>query len=141
MGTLRTVCGLGAVAGLLGLGPAGAASASCGGPHLGAEAPVVLDLGARTTVTGEGFFLGCDDTGQGAGCGAPPSEQSPLDDVDLFLEQGRTSVVLGTADAADRDGRYAVTWQVTVPRAAPDGFRPGPARLRAASAVREVELR
>ena len=132
------MCGLAVVAGLLGLAPVGAASASCGGPLLGpADAPLVLGLGPATPLTGEGFVVGCDDTGQGAGCGAPPSEESPLQDVALVLEQGRTSVELGTADAADREERYAVSWQVQVP----DGFRPGAAVLRAASAVRAVELR
>lgn len=146
MRTPRTVCGAVVVAGLLGLGPAPDAAASCVGPVLGVGAvpspdaqlvQPVLDLASGATVAGEWFREGCDDTGQRSGCGAPPREEAPLEDVELVLEQGTTTAVLGTGDATDRDERYAVAWPVEVP----DGFRQGPAVLRAASAVLDVELR
>jgi hypothetical protein len=140
---------LAVTAAALGLVPAGAV-AGCVGPVL-AVGPVVdpadaedlpasqaaLPLGEAVTVSGRWFHEGCDDTGQGSGCTAPvPSEESPLRDVDLVLEQGGSSWELGTADAASREEQYAVTWQVRVP----DGAQPGSATLRAGTASLPVEL-
>lgn len=126
--------------GLLGLWPVGAAVASCTGPVLsiGGEqaAPPAVDLTTGLEVTGEWFRSGCDDTGQGSGCRAPESEEAPLTDVELFVEQGGRSVLLGTADAADKSQRYAVGWEVTLPA----DLHPGPAVLRAAGAELPVQL-
>lgn len=135
------VCVLG---GLLGLWPVQRAGASCTGPVLGvgrvtevAAAPVVVTLGGTATVVGEGFFTGCDDTGQGSGCGAPDSEQQPLQDVALDLVQGPLSVPLATSDAGGQQDGYGIRWQVRVPST----FRPGPATLEAGGAVLHVVLR
>ena len=142
---LRTGAGLCLLLGLLGGWPVGSAGASCTGPLLGvgpavdqtaAPRPVVV-MGAHVTVSGRGLFSGCDDTGQGAGCGAPESEQVPLSDVDLVLEQGGRTTRLGTADASGPEQGYAVTWRTVVPPTA----TPGPAVLHAGDAELVVELR
>lgn len=134
------------LAGLLGAWPVQRAAASCVGPVLAvgpvpeegtAPAPAVLDIGPVTTVAGEWFRTGCDDTGQGSGCGAPESEESPMRGVDLVLEQGTVSALLATSDAADRQDRYAIRWRVQVPST----FRPGPATLTAAGTSLSVQLR
>lgn len=96
----------------------------------------VVTIGSVTTVTGEWFRAGCDDTGQGSGCRAPESEEEPLRDVELVLRQGEVSVRLGTADAADRPDRYGIRWRGRVPAT----FRPGPATLQAAGTSLPVEL-
>jgi hypothetical protein len=146
---LRTGAALCLLTGLLGAWPVGGASAGCTGPRLGVgsavdEAPVAgsqrapaLEPGTGVTVSGLRFHSGCDDTGQGSGCGAPESEQAPLRGVRLVLERGTTEVPLGTADAGDRADGYAVTWRVQVPT----GLAPGPAVLRAADARLPVTLR
>lgn len=134
-----TVCLL-VLGGLLGLWPVGAAVAGCTGPVLSLTAqdpgPPLVALASDLTVTGEWFHSGCDDTGQGSGCGAPPSEEAPLSDVELFVEQSGRSVLLGTSDAADRSDRYAIAWDVDLPA----GLRPGPAVLRAAGAELPLQL-
>ena len=98
--------------------------------------PAAVDLDSVVTVNGEWFRTGCDDTGQGSGCGAPPSEEAPMRDVALRLEQGAVSTSLRLSDAADRRDRYGIRWRVRVPPA----FRPGPAELSAGGAVLSVEL-
>ena len=142
---LRAVAGTCVLAGLLGTWPVHGAAASCTAPTLavgappehGPEpAPAVVVLGSRPTVTGDGFMTGCDDTGQGSGCRAPASEQEPMRDVALVLEQGGVSVVLATADAG-QDDVHGILWHVRVPTR----FRPGPATLSAAGASLPVELR
>jgi hypothetical protein len=146
---LRTGAALCLLAGLLGAWPVGVASASCTGPRLGVGAVVdeppdagsqpapVLAPGTSVSVVGSRFHSGCDDTGQGSGCGAPESEQAPLRGVRLVLEQDTTEVPLGTADAGGPADGYAVTWRVQVPT----GLAPGPAVLRAADARLAVTLR
>ena len=141
---LRAVLCLGLLAVLLGGWPVPAATAGCAGPQLAVgqrvepePAPTAVTIGQVVTVTGEWFHTGCDDTGQGAGCGAPPSEQEPMRGVSLVLEQGGTTVPLGTADAGDRSDRYRVDWQAQVP----SDLQPGPATLQAGGASLAVELR
>jgi hypothetical protein len=138
---LRVTACLSLLGGALGLWPSSSALASCVGPELavlpaGAPPPPVVSVSAEVTVTGEWFRSGCDDTGQGSGCGAPESEEAPLEDVELHLEQDGRSVPLGTADAADKDRRYAIAWDVELPA----GLRPGPAVLHAADAALPVQL-
>ena len=144
----RSLACLLALTGLLGAWPVRGAAAGCAGPVLAVGRPaggvpatpsaavVVVELGATTSVSGEWFHSGCDDTGQGAGCDAPESEEEPLRGVPLVLEQGPTSAVLATADALDRRDRYGISWQVRVPAQ----FRPGAAVLRAAQATLPVQL-
>jgi hypothetical protein len=144
----RAIACLVLLAALLGAWPTGGASAGCAGPVLavgpvrdealvGEPAPrTPLRTGQVVTVSGLRFFSGCDDTGQGTGCGAPASEQVPLTGVQLVLRQAARSVNLGTADAAGPAQGYAVSWQVRVP----SGFVAGPAVLEAAGAQRPVVL-
>ena len=144
----RAVACLVLLAALLGAWPAGGASAGCAGPVL-AVGPVVdealaqeperiavLRTGQAVTVSGQRFFSGCDDTGQGTGCGAPDSEQVPLTGVQLVLRQAARSVSLGTADATGPAQGYAVSWRVRVP----SGFVAGPAVLEAAGVRLPVVL-
>lgn len=56
--------------------------------------------------------------------------------VELTLRQGGRTWSLGTADAADRDRNYAISWIVQVPADA----QPGPATLVSDRAEREVDL-
>ena len=142
---LRSVACAALVAALLGSWPQSRAVASCVGPTLAvgpvapegtAQPPAAVELAAVVTVDGEWFHTGCDDAGQGAGCGAPASEEAPMRDVTLRLEQGTTSAVLGTSDAADRQDRYAIRWRVQVP----PGFQAGPAEFSAGGSVLLVEL-
>ncbi|MBB2903633.1 hypothetical protein FHR75_004476 [Kineococcus radiotolerans] len=56
--------------------------------------------------------------------------------MDLVLEQGGFSWVLGTADAAGRGKGYAIGWQVDLPRE----VVPGPAVLSAAGVEVPVEI-
>jgi hypothetical protein len=111
------------------------ASAACAGPAL--QAPADLSLRAPSSVSGVWFHSGCDDTGQGSGCGAPASEEAPLSNVGLVLEQGAQVVTLAKADARSKDDRYGITWPVQLP----PGFVEGPAVLRAGGATLDVELR
>lgn len=119
----------------LGIVPLDVASAACAGPAL--QAPADLSLRAPSSVSGVWFRSGCDDTGQGSGCGAPASEEAPLSNVGLVLEQGAQVVTLAKADARSKDDRYGITWPVQLP----SGFVEGPAVLRAAGATLDVELR
>ena len=98
--------------------------------------PAAMELDAVVTVNGEWFRTGCDDTGQGSGCGAPASEEAPMREVALHLAQGEASAVLGASDAADREQQYGIRWRVRVP----PGFRAGPAELSAGGSVLLVEL-
>ena len=130
---------------LLGLVPLPLAVASCVGPLLGVgdavddarppESGVLPAAGADVTVSGVWFHTGCDDTGQGAGCSATSTEE-PMRDVDLVLEQGGVSWVLGTRSASSREDRYTLSWAVQVPADA----QPGPATLRAGGAELPVTV-
>lgn len=105
------------------------ARASCVEPSLavGATAdpgqqssqPAQLVRGQTTSVAGIFFHAGCEDTSRtsGPGCRAaqPADPQSPLHDVHLTLTQDDRRWELGTADAADRDQQYAITWTVSIP--------------------------
>lgn len=134
------------VAALLGTWPQHRAAASCVGPTLAvgpvtpegtAPTPATMELDAVVTVHGEWFRTGCDDTGQGSGCGAPASEEAPMREVALHLAQGEAaSATLGVSDADDRQDRYGVRWSFRVP----PGFRPGPAELSAGGSALSVEL-
>lgn len=124
-GVLAFVCAA------LGVLPVTPAAASCVGPQLvigtdpeaaslgGGEspAPVTVARDGSLQVAGEWFREGCDDTSAaGAGCAGPPaSSESSMREVDLVLEQGGSSWTLGTADAAGRGERYAISWQVDLP--------------------------
>ncbi len=137
---------LGLLAALLGV-PRPLAQASCVGPLLGvgnavADAPPpdsgkLPAAGADDSVSGIWFFTGCDDSGT-SGCSVPVAvdRQVPMRDVDLVLEQGGSSWVLGTQDPSSDEDDYAVTWAVQVP---PDA-QPGPATLRAAGAELPVDI-
>ena len=127
----------------LGLVPVGSASASCAGPVLKTNgpgqatiAPVAQTLREPFTVSGEWFHSGCDDTGQGSGCGAHQRGEAPLKDVELILEQGTQTTAVATADASSQSKRYSVMWTVDVPST----FIAGPALLRAAGAVLPIDL-
>lgn len=99
-----------------------------------------LSPGVRLTVSGVFFHGGCEDSWgpAGPGCRAPqPADpQFPLTDVELTLVQGDRTWALGTADAADRDQLYKISWTTTVP----SDVLAGPAELRAATASLDVEL-
>ena len=142
---VRSIACAAVVAALLGTWPQQRAAASCVGPTLAIgpvspegslPPPAAMALDAVVTVNGEWFRTGCDDTGQGSGCGAPPSEEAPMREVALRLEQGEASAVLGLSDAAARQDRYGIRWRIRVP----SGFRPGPAELSAGGSVLSVEL-
>jgi len=143
---LTVLAPLGLSCALLGLVPLPAAQASCVGPVFAvgdavddARPPQVGVLpapGGDVTVSGVWFHTGCDDTGQGAGCSAPASTEAPMRDVDLVLQQGDASWILGTQNAASRADRYAITWTTQVPT----GVRPGPATLRAGLSQLPVEI-
>ncbi|WP_432537281.1 hypothetical protein [Kineococcus arenarius] len=126
--------------------PASSAAAGCAGPQLvvGSDpaaaqpdavqspAPVPIPASGQLQVAGQWFHEGCDDTGvAGAGCAGPvTTSQSPMEDVDLVLEQAGSSWTLGTAGAAGHDEQYAIAWQVRLP----EDVAPGPAVLSAAGA-------
>lgn len=142
---MRSVACAVVVTALLGTWPQSRAAASCVGPTLAvgpvdpegtAQPPAAVALAAAVTVEGAWFHTGCDDAGQGSGCRAPASEEAPMQDVTLRLEQGTTSAVLGTSDAADRQDRYGIRWRVRVP----PGFQAGPAELSAGGSVLLVQL-
>ncbi|NIZ90282.1 hypothetical protein [Kineococcus rubinsiae] len=136
----------------LGMLPAASAAASCVGPQLvigtdpeaasvgGGEgsAPVTVERGGHLQVAGQWFRDGCDDTSAGgAGCAGPPaSSERPLRGVDLVLEQGFSSWMLGTADAAGRGEGYSIAWEVDLP----PGAVPGPAVVSAAGVEVAVEI-
>lgn len=133
---------------LLGITHPPRAVAGCGGrwitvgptapaqpPSAGAE----LNRAETTTVSGIFFHRGCEDSfGSGPGCRSsrPPDPQFPLTDVDLTLTQGDRTWELGTADAADRDQSYAISWTVTVPTDA----EVGAAQLSAEGATLAVRI-
>lgn len=101
---------------------------------------VKLSSGTPLTVSGVFFHGGCEDSWgpAGPGCRAqqPADPQFPLNNVELTLVQGDRTWALGTADAADRDQLYKISWTTTVPSDVPAG----PAELRAATASLNVEL-
>ena len=120
-------------------------AAGCAGPELvpasvtgPAEDVPLLSVhpGQPTTVDGRFFYNGCEDTYSEGGCGRGSYDdpQSPMRAVEFTLRQGERSWSLGTADAADRDRGYAISWAVRVPTDA----TPGPATLTAGIAEREV---
>ena len=127
----------GAAAGCVGTTLAVGASAEPG-PQPSKAAAVVR--GQPATVSGIFFHAGCEDTGSSSflGCrAAPPSDpQSPLTGVQLILVQGDRTWILGTADAADREAQYAISWNVSIP----DDVAAGPAELRASDASLAVQI-
>ncbi|WP_380162739.1 hypothetical protein [Kineococcus sp. R86509] len=145
-GVLAFVCAA------LGMLPATPAAASCVGPQLAigsdpqaalptseeSPAPVAVAKGERLQVAGQWFHDGCNDThAAGAGCAGPQeSPESPMQDVDLVLEQGGRSWTLGEADAAGRDESYAIGWQVDLPAE----VAAGPAVLSAAGVEVALEI-
>lgn len=98
------------------------ASASCVGGRLTVG---TASLGGDLAVDGEWFHEGCDDGG-GAGCSATSTE-SPMQDVDVVLEQNGTSWTLATVDASGRSENYAIHWSGPLP----DGVVAGPATVTA----------
>lgn len=141
------IAGIAAAAGSLGLITPLALSASCVGPSLSVEPPIepprmtpaaaIVVRGESSTVYGEWFRDGCNDTGV-SGCGVRVQDpESPLTDLELRLRQGDQSWPLGTADAGDRAVHYAVTWVFTVP----DQARPGAATLETDAAELYVQVR
>lgn len=123
--------------------PAG--SASCVAPQIAvgaavpepgdpSPAPTTLQPGQQIRVTGRYFRSGCEDT-VAYGCSgpkAPADPEAPLRDVVLTLHQGDRSWRLGTADAGNRGGQYAISWQVRIPEDVPVGaatLSAGDARL------------
>jgi hypothetical protein len=134
----------------LGVFAPGAATASCVGPSL--EVPgapthtpsptpsdyqgrptVVLTAGTAVTVTGEWYFVGCNDTSSSSGCSRTPDPppEKPARDVRLILVQNKHTWPLGTADASGLAHHYRVRWQVTLPA----DLRPGDATLIARGRV------
>ncbi len=120
-------------------------SASCAGPELvpasvtgpAEDVPVLaLRPGQDAVVEGRFFYHGCEDTYSEGGCGRGSYDdpQSPMRAVELTLRQGARSWSLGTADAADRDRGYAISWPVRIPT----DVLTGPATLTAGTAEREV---
>jgi hypothetical protein len=112
--------------------PSSPASASCVAPWLSfdgeypaADARVPLVRGEEVTVVGRGFREGCNDTGSSSGvfgCSGEDmgEEETPLQDVELFLVQQRPTLLqvsVGVEDAGTADeGRLGwVTWTFTVP--------------------------
>jgi hypothetical protein len=143
---LTRVALLGLFAALLGL-PLPLAQASCVGPLLGvgnaiddARPPTSGELPVRgedVIVSGIWFGTGCEDTGT-TGCSVPVTvdREAPMRDVDLVLEQGSSTWVLGTQNASDEEDSYRITWAVKVPADA----QAGPATLRAGGAELPVEI-
>lgn len=142
-------------AGGLGLFAPSHAVASCVGPSIslpdvaaemstvdGEQVPVyTVALGDMLTVDGEYFFVGCNDVvvveEATHGCSAPLDPQ-PLEpplapaarDVRLVLAQGGHRWTLDTADAADEDELWAITWAADLPA----DVEVGPATLTADTA-------
>jgi hypothetical protein len=80
------------------------------------------------TVTGEWYFVGCNDTsGSGGGCSRTPdpAPEEPARDVRLTLVQDGRTWPLATADASGPEQHYRVRWQVTLPA----DLQPGAATL------------
>ncbi|MEP7055433.1 MAG: hypothetical protein ABI912_09320 [Actinomycetota bacterium] len=107
------------------------ASAKCVGPDLSFEKPSdvlapatepILHTGAKTTVYGEWFHSGCNDTGGGPCSG---EHERGIKGIELVLTQGERSWSFGRHNAK---GRYfAVEWAVDVPAE----LHPGPATITA----------
>ena len=136
----------------LGVGVARSAAAGCVGPeiNMGEEvqnAPrtgdeIALTRGQLVTVSGTRFRHGCSDVGiGGGGCGAAPRQGpdpgSPLTDVELTLQQGQRSWVLGTEGASAQSAGFTIRWDVQIPSDA--GL--GPAELRADTASMPIRIR
>ncbi|PPK93544.1 hypothetical protein CLV92_110172 [Kineococcus xinjiangensis] len=89
-------------------------------------------------MSGQWFHEGCDDSSTaGAGCAGPlTTTQTPMEDVDLVLEQGASSWTLGVADAAGHAEDYAIGWRVRLP----DEVMPGRAVLRAGGSKIDIQV-
>ena len=111
--------------------PHGTAAAGCAGPYLELDqSSRALPAGSPVTVEGQGFFVGCNDTGGGDvwGCWQAPEEvERPMRDVELVLRQDGRRWVLATADAGTDEGNRLgqIRWEVQLPADA----RPGAAVL------------
>lgn len=109
------------------------ASASCAGPYLTVgevQQNPTIRAGESLPVEGRAFVRGCDDTGSVNMFGCRSSvgeEETPMEDVGLFLRQGGQRWALGVEDAGSAaDNRLGhITWQVRVPAT----VAPGPAVL------------
>lgn len=120
------------------------AAASCAAPSLEVAERTVLVRGTSTTVTGDAFADGCQDsesctvTFGCSSCEPDDPEPTPDQDVTLLLVQGERTWVLGTADAEGAgSGRLGhIAWTVEVP----DDAKAGPARL-VAEAAQPVRVR
>lgn len=115
--------------------PGEEASASCVAPYLDVEGargeprPAVAP-GARVTVEGRAFVVGCDDVGTSTmwGCTVDEGEPVvPMEDIDLQVRQQGRVWTLGSADAgaAEENRLGHLSWTVRLP----DGLRPGWASL------------
>jgi hypothetical protein len=159
---VRLLLVVGVAAAGLGLFAPTSAPASCVGPRITVPGPtaapttlpddetavpvVRLVPGQTVTVTGEYFFVGCDDTGTvttyGPGCerADPPKPPVPARDVALELTWNGRTFALGTADAGDEAGRWAVSWTFTVPEDIVPGVATGILTTSAASRPVGVEF-
>lgn len=100
--------------------------------------PAVMERGQLVVVSGKYFHSGCEDT-VAYGClgpKAPSDPEAPLRGVVLTLQQGGNTWELATADAGDRTGHYAVTWQVRIP----NGVATGAAILEAGTVSLDVTI-
>lgn len=81
--------------------------------------------GLATSVTGNNFVDGCDDTGgnDSFGCEAEREAVTPITGVQLRMRQDDRTWTLDTSDASPTsDGTYGqVDWDFTVPAAAKPG--------------------
>lgn len=104
--------GLLVAAAAVALSPSGA-QASCV-PHTLAIEPASAAAGATVTVRGEGWFIGCNDTGQGT--------REPADTAELSVLQDGRVFPLGQA-TADQDYRFSIDVRL------PPGLSPGAATV------------
>lgn len=111
---------------LAGCAAAGHSAASCAGPSLEAK-PQKVAPGRSFRVSGEGFAVGCNDTGRHRR--VPPDK-----DILLGFRQGERTWELSTTVA---DGHYAFGADLEVPGDA----RPGPAAVSASGANGRIEAR
>lgn len=125
---LRIIAVLVAAGGVLlaGCAAAGYSEASCAGPSLEAK-PQRVAPGQSFRVSGEGFAVGCNDTGQHRR--VPPDK-----DIRVVFRQGERTWEPMTTVA---DGHYAFGASLEVPREA----RPGPAVVSASGANGRTEAR